>query len=96
MRRADRKYADPTYRATRAALAAQVEAGECTCVITTDDHGQTVGCGRPIHPGQKWDLGHGAGGVIAGPQHSRCNRAAGARNGNRARARAKLRTTIEW
>lgn len=31
------------------------------------------GCGKPIHPDERWDLGHLPGGARA-PQHARCNR----------------------
>ena len=51
-------------------------------------------CGREIVPGSPWDLGHvdGSGkGEYSGPEHRRCNRRAGARRGNRLRARRGLR-----
>jgi hypothetical protein len=32
------------------------------------------GCGRPILPGEPWDLGHLPNGGWAGPQHASCNR----------------------
>lgn len=34
-------------------------------------------CDEPITPGTPWDLGHGDGGSVAGPEHrGRCNRRA--------------------
>jgi hypothetical protein len=61
-----RKWDTPSYRATRTMLGPFVAAGLAKC-------GR---CGLPIRAGQKWDLGHVDGTlVIAGPEHSRCNRA---------------------
>lgn len=82
------------HRMIRAAWAPSVARGECVCVVIGD-----TGCGKPILPGQRWDLGHVPGGApdeYAGPQHARCNRAAGARNGNRQRRQVKLRTSEDW
>ncbi len=43
-------------------------------------------CGRPILPGQCWDLGHNdARDAWTGPEHAHCNRAAGASNSQRMR-----------
>lgn len=43
-------------------------------------------CGQPIIPGTPWDLGHNDTRTTwTGPEHARCNRAAGARKGNRKR-----------
>lgn len=56
-------------------------------------------CGRPIYPGQRWDLGHVDGGGpddYTGPECVSCNRAAGARNGNRMRRRTRLATSEDW
>ena len=37
-------------------------------------------CGRPIPPGQPWDLGHSDDRTTwTGPEHATCNRAAGGR-----------------
>ena len=79
----------PQHRALRAAWVPAVARGECSCPR----------CGKPIHPGQRWDLGHAEGGGpsdYSGPEHVSCNRAAGARNGNRMRRRLKLRTSEDW
>jgi len=41
-------------------------------------------CGRLIHPGEWWDLGHSEDRTIyTGPEHRTCNRSAGAVKGNR-------------
>ena len=43
-------------------------------------------CGEPILPGEEWDEGHATLGSSGGPEHrGRCNRAAGARDGNKQR-----------
>ena len=43
-------------------------------------------CGRPILPGQCWDLGHNdSRDAWTGPEHAHCNRAAGASNSQRMR-----------
>jgi hypothetical protein len=59
-------------------------------------------CGDPIRPNQDWDLGHdhdlALGGDPAGtmvPEHSRCNRRAGAALGNQLRSRPRRRLS-EW
>ena len=39
-------------------------------------------CGQPIEPGRPWDLGHNEDRTgYTGPEHRRCNRVAGGRNG---------------
>jgi hypothetical protein len=45
-------------------------------------------CGHLIAPGAYWDLGHDDNDRSrwTGPEHRRCNRAAGARKGNRLRS----------
>lgn len=50
----------------RAAVAERVAAGTVTCAR----------CGRPIRPGEPWDLDHDDNGNgYLGPSHLRCNRA---------------------
>jgi hypothetical protein len=56
------------HKRLRAALVPRVATGSVIC--------SWPGCGKPILPGQAWDLGHldGRPGVYAGPQHASCNR----------------------
>lgn len=72
----------------RAQWAPYVQAGAVVCHL----------CHRPIRPGQAWDLDHAhalaLGGDLDGPvhpAHRSCNRAHGARIGNRLRARRARR-----
>src|SRR5262245_43080736 len=70
------------HQATRRALAPSVPGSTC------------ARCGRPILPGQPWDLDHSddRGGYL-GAAHRRCNRAAGGRLGRaRQRQRQNART----
>jgi hypothetical protein len=54
------------HRRRRRALAPAVEAGLTSCAR----------CGKPILPGERWDLGHVDGtNDYSGPEHARCNRA---------------------
>jgi hypothetical protein len=59
-------------------------------------------CGRPMYRGQPLEADHFPGRMYGGPQtlklsHMRCNRRAGARAGNRRRARRqRLRTSRPW
>jgi hypothetical protein len=61
------------HKAMRARYARLVEAGQAICAR----------CRRPIFPGEPWDLGHvdGDRSRYAGPEHRRCNRHAGAKQG---------------
>lgn len=57
-------------------------------------------CGRPIEPGADWDLGHNEDRTgWEGPEHPRCNRSVGGRNGalvtNAMRSQG-VRTSREW
>lgn len=56
-----------------------VEAGQALCAR----------CGHPIDPDGPWDLGHADGSRTEynGPEHVRCNRRVGGRNGGRQKAR---------
>jgi hypothetical protein len=56
------------HRRLRAQLRELVESGHASCAR----------CGKPIRPGEAWDLGHIDGNdptAYAGPEHARCNRA---------------------
>lgn len=59
-------------------------------------------CGRPILPGQEWDLGHDDSDPTKtrykGPEHRRANRSAGARKGNflRRARRAVGESRLRW
>lgn len=57
-------------------------------------------CGQPIEPGRAWDLGHTDDRKgYTGPEHTRCNRVAGGRNGAKVthalRAQGR-QTSREW
>lgn len=80
-------------QAARAALAPLVESGQAIC-------GR---CGKPIDPADEWDAGHALDLVTGGhpdgfrsPEHSPCNRSAGAKVGNvmRSAARRRLRPSF--
>lgn len=49
-------------------------------------------CGRPIVPGTPWDLGHDPHdrSIIRGPEHARCNRSNGAKQGNTRRGQGRV------
>jgi hypothetical protein len=58
------------HRQLRAELRGLVESGQASCAR----------CGKPIRPGEPWDLGHVDGdspgpAAYAGPEHRACNRA---------------------
>jgi hypothetical protein len=69
------------HQALRKKVAITVKAGRAVCWR----------CGQPILPGMLWDLGHDDYDrtVYRGPECRRCNRAAGARKGNRMRGRRR-------
>ena len=76
----------------RRTWAPQVEAGLAMCPR----------CRKIIQPGESWDMGHEHDLVLGGnpagrmtPEHSSCNRSAGARVGNATRRRARRRLG-EW
>jgi hypothetical protein len=72
------------HQQARARWAARVATGQVNCAR----------CGRPIAPGEAWDLGHADGdpSQYAGPEHARCNRATAGRR----RKRPKLRQQDEF
>jgi hypothetical protein len=76
------------HQRTRAAWRAVVDSGGVACAR----------CGCLIEPGSLWDLGHvdGDKSRYAGPEHRRCNRAAGARRGHRLRAVRRRVTSLGW
>lgn len=66
------------HRRIRKAWAPVVAAGHAICPR----------CRTPIYPGQRWDLGHTDDRTgYTGPEHTHCNRSAGATLGNRTRRR---------
>lgn len=71
------------HRRTREAWVRRVASGSVKCAR----------CGEPISPREPWDLGHvdGSDHAYQGPEHSSCNRAAGARASRDPRPRPKTR-----
>jgi hypothetical protein len=67
------------HKALRKKLTPLVEAGGVNCAR----------CGKPIIPGEPWDLGHVDGSRVAyqGPEHRKCNRATSGRNKPSGRSR---------
>lgn len=82
------------HQAARARLAPSVDAGRASCWR----------CGRPIVPGEAWDLGHDdldpTKRTYRGPEHATCSRSAGARKRNllRRAGRAAVSgvTSLRW
>lgn len=73
----------PLHAKIRAQYAPSVAAGHEICTEPI-----CLMPGRRIPPGTPWDLAHNRStGGYRGPAHARCNRAEGARFGNRLRAR---------
>lgn len=54
-------------------------------------------CKDPIASGEPWDLGHNEDrSGYNGPEHVKCNRAAGARNATEVRIAAQQTVTRDW
>jgi hypothetical protein len=82
-RRAWAKKYDGRHRRRRAIAAVKVVKGEAVCWR----------CGKPIVPGEPWELGHDDEGTEhRGPEHRYCNRSAA---GKRTRERLRRRTSLE-
>lgn len=77
---ADRGYGQQ-HRKIRDSYRALVASGGALCAR----------CMLPIDPSDAWDLGHDDQDrtLYSGPEHARCNRHAGARNGGRVTARKR-------
>jgi hypothetical protein len=79
---ARRVYDTTRHRQLRAHYRRVVERGDAYCAET-----YCLMYSRWIPPGTPWDLAHDLDGGYLGPAHARCNRAEGARRGNRMRRR---------
>jgi len=86
---------DSTHQAERAKWVAKVATGTVECARA--ERGECLAESALIDPSEPWDLGHTEDRKgWTGPEHVRCNRSAGARNGNRvARERAQM-IVREW
>ncbi|QDF19584.1 HNH endonuclease [Arthrobacter phage Kumotta] len=76
-----------SHQRERAKWEAKVQAGGIDCAR----------CRQPIEPGSPWDLGHNddRSGYF-GPEHTKCNRGAGARNATAARVANQQTITRDW
>lgn len=75
----------------RAQWQTRIDAGDVCCAR----------CRLPIHPGQRWDIGHQVDRALGGqdrdgllPEHARCNRSAGGRLGHELRRRTSSRPPL--
>ena len=70
------------HKKLRAKLERLVAAGEAVCWR----------CGLPIHPGERWDLGHDDAdrAIYRGAEHARCNRASASRRNGMKHAGQRL------
>lgn len=88
------KYQTAQHKGMRAKLNPIVAAGQAHCTETTcleEQDGRT----RWIPPGTPWDVAHEDNGIdYKGPAHRRCNRADGARRGNRMRVARRIRRRV--
>jgi hypothetical protein len=75
-------YDTSEYREERASWRTRIEAGDPVLCVAISCRKES----RVIRPGDPWDLGHDDHGMVRGPEHRACNRSAGARAGNAARA----------
>ena len=85
------KYRTPEHKRQRRQGGLLVASGQAVCAETIcleERDGRT----RAIAPGTPWDVAHHDDGITyKGVSHERCNRADGARRGNRMRAKRFVR-----